>query len=49
VILYNINGFWNSLVALLDDLQQRGMIRGEWQQHIVVANSLEDIESVCKD
>ncbi len=49
VILYNINGFWNSLVDLLDDLQQRGMIRGEWQQHIVVANSLEDIESVCKE
>lgn len=49
VILYNINGFWNSLIALLDDLQQKGMIRGDWHRHIVVANSLEEIKNECKD
>ena len=27
VILYNMNGFFDSLIGLLDDLQQRGMIR----------------------
>lgn len=49
VILYNINGFWNSLIAMLDDLQQKGMIRGDWHRHIVVANSLEEIKNECKD
>ena len=28
VILYNMKGFWDSLIALLDDLQAKGMIRG---------------------
>lgn len=43
VILYNMKGFWNALIAMLDDLQQRGMIRGEWRQYIKVADSLEGI------
>lgn len=45
VILYNINGFWDSLIALLDDLQRRGMVRGDWHRHIMVAGSLEEIRS----
>ena len=45
VILYNINGFWDSLIALLDDLQRRGMVRGDWRRHIMVAGSLEEIRS----
>ena len=43
VILYNIKDFWRPLIRLLDDLQQRGMVRGEWQQYINVANSLEEL------
>ena len=43
VILYNIKGFWNPLLALLDHLQQTGMIRGDYRQHIAVAQSLEEI------
>lgn len=46
VILYNIKGFWNSLIATLDDMQQRGFIRGDWHEHIVVAESIEEIERV---
>ena len=34
VVLYNINGFWDSLISLLDDLSGKGMVRGEWQRHI---------------
>lgn len=45
VILYNINGFWDSLIALLDDLQRCGMVRGDWRRHIMVAGSLEEIRS----
>ena len=43
VILYNMKGFWNPLIALLDDLQAKRMIRGEWQQYIKTADSLEEI------
>jgi uncharacterized protein (TIGR00730 family) len=44
VILYNMKGFWNSAIALLDDMQQRGMIRGHWSDYILVANDLEEIK-----
>lgn len=47
VILYNMKGFWNKLIALLDDLQTKGMIRGDWHQYIKVASSLEDIKTLC--
>lgn len=43
VILYNMKGFWNSLIQMLDDLQQKGMIRGSWRQYIKPADSLEEI------
>lgn len=43
IILYNIGGFWNTLIALLDDLQQHGMIRGHWKDYICVANSFEEL------
>ena len=44
VILYNMKGFWNSLIAMMDDLQRRGVIRQQWQDWIAVADSLDDIE-----
>ncbi len=43
VILYNMKGFWDSLIAMLDDLQAKGMIRGEWRQNIKTADSIEEI------
>ena len=43
VILYNMKGFWDSLIQLLDDLKQKGMIRGDWQDYIKTADSIEDI------
>lgn len=43
VILYNMDGFWDSLIALLDDLQQRGMVRGCWRDYIKVAGSLGEL------
>jgi hypothetical protein len=38
-------GFWDAIIAMLDDLQQRGMVRGQWCDYICVANSLQEIES----
>ena len=47
-ILYNMKGFWNSLIALLDDLQQKGMIRGDWRTHIKVAENLGELVGYIK-
>lgn len=44
LILWNMKGFWNSLIACMDDLQERGVIRGCWQDYIFVAKTLSDIE-----
>lgn len=43
VILYNMKGFWNSLHALLDDLQSKGFTRKDWHHQVLVANSLTEI------
>lgn len=46
VILYNMKGFWDTLISLLDDLQAKGMIRGDWRQYIKIANSLEELANL---
>ena len=46
VILYNINGFWDATIAMLDDMQQRGMIRGIWRNYIGVASSIAELEEL---
>ena len=43
IILYNIHGFWNPLIAVLNHLQQQGMVRGSWQQVMQVAESHEQL------
>jgi len=43
VILYNMCGFWDSLIACLDDLQAKGVIRGDYRAHLKTANSLEEL------
>ena len=49
VILYNMKGFWNSLLAMIDDLEGKGMIRNGLRQHLIVADSLEDIIKYLAD
>ena len=39
-----MKGFWNPLITLLDDLQAKGMIRGDWHQYIKTAESIEEIK-----
>ncbi len=48
VILYNMKGFWDQLIALLDDMSRRGCIRGDWHSQIVVANNLDDIRKALQ-
>lgn len=47
-LLYNIKGFWDSTIALLDDLQARGMVRGHWTDHIHVVSSLDELSATLK-
>ena len=44
ILLFNVKGFWNPLVQLLDNLKAQGMVRGEWQQYIRIISSLEELE-----
>lgn len=46
VILYNMKGFWDSLIAMMDDLATKGMIRGNWQEEIAIANTLNDLDQL---
>ena len=48
VILFNINGFWQQLITLMDDLQARGMIRGHWTDQLLVANTFEELTALIK-
>lgn len=43
VILYNMKGFWNSLIACLNDLHERKVTRKQWQHYIRIANNLEEV------
>ena len=46
IILYNMKGFWDSLIACLDDLQQKGMVRGTWSSYIHVATDISGISAL---
>ena len=48
VILYNMKGFWNSTIALLDDMAEKSMIRGDWRDVIEVADNLEELTMLCE-
>lgn len=49
VILYNMYGFWDKLIALLDDLQQRYCIRGDWHDRFYVAENIADIKRIMSE
>ena len=44
VILYNMKGFWDSLIQMLDDLHTKGVTRKQWRTYIKVANSLDEVK-----
>ena len=48
VILYNISGFWNPLISLMNHLESQGMIRGDYRQRIVEVKSLDELSSAFR-
>ena len=48
VVLYNVNGFWNALLATLDEMSQAGFVRGEMEKYLVVADNIAQLEDLIK-
>ena len=46
VILYDIGGFWDSLIAMLDDLKARGVLRAGFDDTVKVAHTLDEIAAL---
>jgi hypothetical protein len=49
VILYNMKGFWDSLIAMLDDLHSRGVTRKQWHSYIKVATTLDELTTLITE
>ncbi|MBR1462076.1 MAG: TIGR00730 family Rossman fold protein [Prevotella sp.] len=48
VILYNMKGFWDSLLAMLNDLHSRKVTRKQWDAYIKVADSLSEVMALIE-
>ena len=48
VVLYNVNGFWNALLAAVDEMSQAGFVRGEIEKYLVVADNIAQLEDLIK-
>ena len=47
VILYDIDGFWDPLLHMLADMEQRGVLRSGFWKTLRTAASLDDIRRLC--
>ncbi len=48
VVLYNVNGFWNPLLATVEEMSQAGFVRGEVEKYLIVANGTAQLEDLIK-
>ncbi len=48
VVLFNVNGYWDSLYATLEEMSQAGFVRGGMDKCLVVANSIAELEELIK-
>lgn len=46
VIFYNIEGFYDDLIAILDGLNQKGFCRAPARRYFEVANTLEELKAL---
>lgn len=46
IILYNMKGFWDSLIDCLDDLHRKGVTRKDWHSYIKIAATLDEVAAV---
>jgi len=45
LIVYDMDGFWDGLVELLDGIKAKGMIRGDWRSVINVCRTLDEVKA----
>lgn len=43
VVLYNMKGFWDSLLAMLADLRRQGVLRKDFDGQLAVVNTLDEL------
>ena len=43
-----MKGFWDSLIACLNDLHAKGVMRKEWQSYISVADTVDEVMGVVE-
>lgn len=46
LILYNVKGVWNGLTAMLDELKEKGLVRGDWRRVLNVVDSIDGINGI---
>ena len=43
VVLYNMKGFWNPLLTMLEEMKKTGVIRSDFDSHLLVADTLDEL------
>ena len=49
VVLYNVNGFWDKLSAMLKQFNTDGFIRGDIDRLMTVTDNIKDLEKLIKE
>ncbi len=49
VVLYNAYGFWDGLVALLQEMSATAFVRGNLSDYMLVANNLQELEELLSE
>ncbi|MBQ6800966.1 MAG: LOG family protein, partial [Bacteroidaceae bacterium] len=48
VVLYNIDGFWDGLLAVLNQMEAQGFIRRPLDNFLNVANTFDELKELLK-
>lgn len=49
VALYNVDGFWDGMVALLQQMSAMAFVRGNLDKYLVVANGIEELKNLIDE
>ena len=49
VILYNAGGYWDKMLAALEEMQTGGFVRGGIDNFFLVADSVDNLKSILKN
>ena len=49
VVFYNVNGFWDSLLALLDEYNRGGFLRGNAYDRFAIVDNLDQLKQIISE